>query len=424
MPSPRSRFETACRIGAFGLLGWLLGGSLIPSTGRRIERAKGDEVASRLAEWTRAAGNVGVHATLDAAPEPATTEWLSALRRSGRQVTWSGNAPAAAMSVEPIADPNGGTRIDIAAPDGQRVAVHDDASAIDSIRVTSGNLGGTVITPLVVGDVQAVVGKQTLTAAAADSVRIRPIVVLGAAGWEGKYVVSALEERGWPVVARFTVAPNVEVTQGTIATLDTSKISAVIAIDSTVAALGSSLERFVRSGGGLILAGASASASNVRAIVPGPLAPRTHPNVKPTDTVRLGTTGFYPVARVRGDAVVLEKRGDGIAVAGRRVGSGRVIQVGYDDSWRWRMAGATGSESAHREFWSRLVSAVAYAPSAAFGHERTVTAPTAFLVDQLGPPHVAAPEAPSRPVDRRILLTIMMILLLAEWASRRLRGLR
>jgi hypothetical protein len=113
MPSPRSRFETACRIGAFGLLGWLLGGSLMPASGRRIERANGDELAAHLAEWTRAAGNVGVHATLDGAPEPATTEWLSALRRSGRQVTWSGNPPAAAMSVEPVADPNGGTRIDI-----------------------------------------------------------------------------------------------------------------------------------------------------------------------------------------------------------------------------------------------------------------------------------------------------------------------
>ena len=339
-------------------------------------------------------------------------------------MTWSGSPPAAAMSVEPIADPNGGTRIDIAAPDGQHVAVRDDASAIDSLHMTSGNLGGTVVTPIVVGDVRAVVGRQTLATSAPDSVKIRPIVVLGAAGWEGKYVVSALEERGWPVVARFTVAPNVEVTQGTIATLDTSKISAVIAIDSTVATLGPSLERFVRSGGGLILAGASAAASNVRAIIPGALAPRTRPTVKPTDTVRLGTTGFYPVARVSGDAVVLEKRSDGIAVAGRRVGAGRVLQVGYDDSWRWRMAGATGSEAAHREFWSRLVSAVAYAPTVASGRERAVAAPTAFLVDQLGPPRDAAPDAPSAPVDRRILLTLMIILLITEWASRRLRGLR
>jgi hypothetical protein len=300
--------------------------------------------------------------------------------------------------------------------------VRDEASAIDSIHVTSGNLGGTVVTPIVVGDVRATVGKQTLSSPAPGSVKIRPIVVLGAAGWEGKYLVSALEERGWPVVARFTVAPNVEVTQGTVATLDTAKISAVIAIDSTVAALGPTLERFVRAGGGLILAGAASSASNVRAIIPGALAPRTRPNVKPTDTVRLGTTGFYPVDRMRSDAVVLERKTGGIAVAGLRVGAGRVIQVGYDDSWRWRMAGATGSESAHREFWSRLVSAVAYAPAA--GGEPAAVAPTAFLVDQLGPARDAAPDAPSAPVDRRLLITLMMILLLAEWASRRLRGLR
>jgi hypothetical protein len=62
------------------------------------------------------------------------------------------------------------------------------------------------------------------------------------------------------------------------------------------------------------------------------------------------------------DAVVLESR-DGVAmIAARRLDAGRVMQVGYDETWRWRMAGGDESTAAHREWWSRLVAAVAYAP--------------------------------------------------------------
>jgi len=39
MRSPRSRFEIACRVAAFALLGWLLGSSVIPSTPPSLERA-------------------------------------------------------------------------------------------------------------------------------------------------------------------------------------------------------------------------------------------------------------------------------------------------------------------------------------------------------------------------------------------------
>jgi hypothetical protein len=146
----------------------------------------------------------------------------------------------------------------------------------------------------------------------------------------------------------------------------------------------------------------------------------------PKDTLSLGSTGFYPVSSLKQDAVTLERRGDGIAVAARRVGAGRVVQMGYDDSWRWRMAGAPGSENAHREWWSRLVSAVAYAPSAPSTTRVTdESAPLARLVDAIGPARPTAAGVTDRaPVDRRILIALMMILLLAEWASRRLRGLR
>jgi hypothetical protein len=104
-----------------------------------------------------------------------------------------------------------------------------------------------------------------------------------------------------------------------------------------------------------------------------------------------------------------------------------VLQVGYDDSWRWRMAGAQGSERAHREWWSRIISAVAYVPSPG-GPVPTSgwqSAPLAGLVDRLGAAASAPSDRASRgPIDPRVFLAGIMILLIAEWASRRLRGLR
>ena len=189
------------------------------------------------------------------------------------------------------------------------------------------------------------------------------------------------------------------------------------------------LERFgglaVQGCGGLVLAGAAASTGAVASLAPGSVAPRTHPTVKPTDAVQLGTTGFYPVGAMKADGIALERRPDGIAMAARRVDAGRVIQVGYDDSWRWRMAGDAGSESAHRLWWTRVVASVAYAPTVrTTGFEAASAAPVASLVDRLGPARTTPLKAPSRPLDHRLLISIIMILLLTEWGSRRLRGLR
>jgi hypothetical protein len=91
------------------------------------------------------------------------------------------------------------------------------------------------------------------------------------------------------------------------------------------------------------------------------------------------------------------------------------------------MAGASGSENAHRDWWARVVSAVAYAPpaSAATTLDGPAGAPLANLVDRLGPARERpAAGAAGHSIDRRWLLAAIMILLLAEWASRRLRGLK
>src|SRR5215510_4558926 len=426
MPSPRNRFELACRIGAFALLGWLLGTSIMPAPARRVTRASQADVETKLAEWTRLPSSVALHGDFSTTPSARAIDWLSALKRSGHAVTWSGSPPPVALTAEATADPRGSVRVSVAAPSDDRVSLRDDASVIDSVHIS--NLGGSVTVPLLVGDVRANVLGQVAIASPPDSVPLKTIVVVGGAGWEGRFVVAALEERGWPVVARFAVAPNVDVTQGIGSlVLDTARVAAVVAIDTVVQRFGGAIERFVRSGGGLVLAGPASLAPATTSLAPGVIGTRFRPAVLPRDTLDLGSTGFFPVTSLKPDAVPLERRTGGIAIAARRVGAGRVIQVGYDDSWRWRMAGATGSENAHREWWSRIVSAVAYVPEPV-GRVATsslASAPLALLVDRVGPSRSSAPAGVGRePVDRRLILALIMMLLIAEWASRRLRRLR
>src|SRR5205814_8878706 len=133
------------------------------------------------------------------------------------------------------------------------------------------------------------------------------------------------------------------------------------------------------------------------------------------DTIGLGTTGFYPVAALKPDGIALDRRSGAVAVAARRVGAGRLLQVGYDDSWRWRMSGGPASEIAHRDWWSRVVAAVAYVPEVmpAAANVSGAAAPLAHLIDRLGPARpIAKEKIPRPPIDRRLLLAVIMILLL------------
>jgi len=312
-------------------------------------------------------------------------------------------------------------RVNVAAPANSRVTVADAAGAIDSARVA--DMGARFIVPLSIDTLSVRVNQQRLAVARPAEPMLRPILVVGQAGWEAKFVASALEERGWGVLTRFAVAPEVDVRAGEQPQIDTAHLSAIVAIDSSVVAFGASIQRFVEQGGGLVLAGNAASARNVSALAAGTVGSRIRRNVAANDTIGLGTTGYYPVASVREDAVAIDRRSSGIAVAARRVGAGRVLQIGYDDSWRWRMAGAAGSEAAHREWWSRVLSSVAYAPGADAHDVKTFDAPLASLFGRLGPPR-PSPIASRGNVDPRLLLAFILLLLLVEWTSRRLRGLR
>jgi hypothetical protein len=106
------------------------------------------------------------------------------------------------------------------------------------------------------------------------------------------------------------------------------------------------------------------------------------------------------------------------------------MQVGYDETWRWRMGGGDEAQAAHREWWSRIVAAVAYAPVVSRTSSASVITdetPLASLVDALGPASRfdtnVAPRGDRARVTR-ILFFILLGALLLEWASRRARGAR
>src|SRR5690606_21527227 len=122
--------------------------------------------------------------------------------------------------------------------------------------------------------------------------------------------------------------------------------------------------------------------------------------------------------------------GDRVAVAARRVGAGRVVQLGYEETWRWRMTGPDGAPDAHRARWGALVSAAAYAPEStvvagAPAMQPLDDAPVARLIAALGPPGEEPAASAGTAASRGVppwLFVVIAALLLVEWLSRRARG--
>jgi len=425
-------------VGALAALAWWAGRPA-PRHARGV--AAGRQIGPALARWSVAPAPDTLHAALDAPPSPPYRDWMRALARAGSTVTWSapGAAPVA-VAMAPLPTPRGGVRLRVAAPNGARVTLSDAAGALGS--VTAAGAGGSARLSAPVGTVRAGVGRGVARTAAVDSVVLRRVLVLGRAGWEAKFTVAALEEDGWSVDARLAVAPGVTVGQGRAAPLDTSDYAAVVALDSTAAPYAARIARFVRQGGGAVLAGQAAELSAFAGLAPGGVARRAGGVAGALQSAdpRRGLA-LYPVVRLRADAVTLERRGGAVAAAARRAGAGRVVQLGYAETWRWRMLGGGDAPAAHREWWSRVVGSAAYAPtvaraarSAGVGAASANTpsdraldaAPFAHAVAELGPPLAAAPVASA--ADARDvpwwLFPLIAAALLTEWASRRFRGAR
>ncbi len=394
-------------------------------------------VLAFVAAWwqrrvTADASTPALHVEVAGQLAPVRRDSFAAVVRAGRSVTWSGPVAAVMAVAEPLREPMHGWRV--SAVGDAALALQDSLGPIDSLPAA-----GTFTTEPTRGPLQVLEAGTVAAAAGPEAAPPRGALVLGRVGWEPRFVITALEEAGWRVDARLDLGRGRSVTQGA-PRLDRTRHDVVLVFDTTSAAReAAALARFVAAGGGLVLAGEAVltDAAALRALLPARpremLAPETRDFDEhgPTHALPL-----YALSALRRDAVLVEDR-DGVpAIVARREGAGRVVQLGYAESWRWRMQGEEGSVAAHRAWWSRLagMAAASVVPasgvatgtgpaSAGQDFDLAAAAPRAALVHALGD---------ERPEPRRLagappalpwwLGPLILILLLAEWASRRRRG--
>jgi hypothetical protein len=388
----------------------------------------GRGLAGVLPQWStlsRAPGRI--HVQLDNVPSPTERAWLRALAGSGSSVTWSGDLPALMIGAQPVASPTGGIRARIAAPSESAVVMGDDVGVVDTVRAQ--NAGATLILSSAAGQLNARVKGSVASTIPHDSVMLNKVLVIGDAGWESKFVVAALEEEGWKVDAFIRVAPGVEVTQGSAAPIDTSRYSAVVALDGAASSYANRIVEFVRSGGGVVLSPQAAAVDGMAPLRTGAVSGATSEGraIQASGSVNLSTLSLAPIASLRGDAVPLEKRGSAVAIAARRINAGRALQLGYEDTWRWRMSGSDGSVRDHRMWWTGLLSSVAYAPRVPRSLATSLVdeAPMASLVAAIGPPVEESNIANLATSESHWMIWLFLLVslaLLGEIASRRMRG--
>ena len=411
----RSRAEWALRAALLAALVILLWRSMRPADAPEATVATGGALDRTLVQATREPV-AALSLDLDSVPGPVHRDWLRAIRAAGTSVAWNARDVAPiAVAAAMVPEPEGRTRVAVAGAAGARVVLSDGLGAIDTLSV--GAVPAAALLRTASGALSAAAAGIRATAPPVTPVRVRRVLVLGSAGWESKFVVAALEEAGWTVDARIRVAPGVETRQGADLSLDTARYSAVVALDGAAAGSAEAIERYVAAGGGAILAGTASRLPAFSRITPaGASARRT---AEPRSGLVLGG--------VKRDAVVLESTGGGPLIAARRSGSGRVVASGYDETWKWRMRRDGTAPTAHREWWTALVSAVAYAPPAGGGDSAGVgdPAPLAALTAALGPPS-GADRGPAAPGSRMppvwLLFGALLAALLGETVSRRSRG--
>jgi hypothetical protein len=421
---PRLWLERLARGLAILLLLWLLADLFRGRAEPLRASVRAPDLTAQLSRWSTAADPASVHVESEGFIAPFQRDWLAALSGAGTLVTWGPEAGAPlALAVEPVADPEGGVRAWIAAPSGARVLVEDRAGPLDSLSAAGG--GARLLVRSNPAELRARAGGSVAGSAATDSLVLGRLLLLGRAGWESKFVAAALEERGWKLDARLRLSPRGDVRQGAVTPLDTVRYSAVLVLDSIGNTEARAVARFVREGGGAVIAASAAGASTLAALSAGSPGPSL-PGREPFDSTLAEPRRSLELVSLapRQDAVVLEYRGNAAAVAARRVERGRVVTIGYRDTWRWRMGGGEASVQAHRDWWADLVAGVAYAGRVTLRPgPLTDEAPLATLIDRLGPATGApAGPGPGLGISRAWLFGWLAAALLLEWASRRLRG--
>jgi hypothetical protein len=415
-PAERLRLERALRItGLVALVAWIANAARPALT--HVDVANDASLEKSLARWTRTAGADSVHVALDTVPSGTNRAWLSALSAAGVGVSWSGAAiPAVAMEASAATEPAGGVIVRSSAMAESRV-LGDALGPLDTLRGST----ASVRLASVEGGVVLTAGRQPARSEVPGPKAIKRVLVAGAANWESKFVIAALEESGWIVDAYLFLAPDHDVVQGMPGTLDTTRYAAAVLTDSAGADWARGVETFVRAGGGVVLAGDASAAPRVAQL----LAWRAGKHeMAPLGTLAGDSTwrglSRVPLAVNGAHALVIEKRGDNAGLVARRYFAGRVVGVGYDQTWRWRMAGGDSSRVEHREWWSRIVASVTRESGASAG-----SAPLVALFDALGAPSSAVRATPvplTPPFLSGLLGAIALAALLSEWLLRRARG--
>lgn len=379
------------------LLGVLLVRVLEPRRKARAAMARQSSTDQRaigqmLPRWSET-DPIELRLVLDSVLAPYQRDWIAALQRAGTHASWTGAPlPPIAVAADRIADPAGATELSAAVPPGSVVTISDGTGVIDT--ATSGLGGLRLEIPGARTRLGVSVRGTTAWAGIPDSLQLKRLLVEGAAGWETKFTVAALSERGWSVDAVSHVAPGMDVREGRPEAPDTSRYSAVIAVDSSATLIARGATSFVRSGGGLVTM-------------------RDAPRVGPAST----------------HWVVLERGSDG-DVRASRVGRGRVIHVGYADVWHMRMRDndtIADPPAAHRAWLAQIVAAVAYAPRVSSPPDRIADpAPVADMIDRIGARSSTRDEQSplSGEVPSSVLFGVLLASLLLELVSRRLRGAR
>ena len=381
----RPPLELVLRAIATVALGWLVIGAFLRRGMADGQVVDSEDLPKALDEWTSTPPADTLGLRLSEGVDQRTRDYLRALRANGSSVAWANEGILPVMlEAERLQDPAGGVVARIAAPAGSVFSLSDSLGVLDSVHV--GRLGMSVRIPAFSGNIVLSAGATAASAAPRALGPDRSIVVLGMAGWESKFVVRALEERGWKVESRIGLAPGLSALQGKPFPLDTARHAAVIVLDSSAVGYTREIQQFVRAGGGLVIGA--------------------------------GATGYFtrvPSAEV----ATVTRPARSVTLAAWRNGSGRVIRTNQRESWRWRMVQGESAVADHREWWAGLVGAVAYrsGPSA----ESADPAPLATLTQELGPPG-PLPGSEAAASLWPVALAVFLVSLFAEWLSRRLRG--
>lgn len=393
-----------------------------PITGEHRVTTTSAELTAQLRALASSPTVDAMDVELRAFPAAMQRDWLRAARGAGVTVRWHGAPPPTAIEAASVREPEPRTRVLVVA-DGRPLAISDSVGLIDSARSEP---GASVESADLVGELRAVRGQFAARTLLPQAAARRAVLVLGRADWESKFVTTALAERGWAVRARIPASPQVTVRDEALLPLDTSRYDVVVALDSSASDLAPSIARFVASGGGLIVSAAALLSPGLRALAPAVGGERRPGRILlAEDTVTRSDLPVRPLQALRDDAVVLERRRGDVAIAARRAGAGRVIAIGYDESWRWRMLGGDAGPAQHSAWWSQLAGQVS--PDRDLLRSGADAAPLAALVQALGPSAVATGAAADAPVRERLPLLLLLLLVvaaLAETASRRFRGER